>query len=83
MVLDSVLFKAPAHDTELLHFLLKLERFNSCIETIMHPGSIQAAHFGPVANVILDYTYEKPFPVMLTFASVGYYLFLMQAVTKI
>lgn len=67
MVLDSVLSKTPVHKTELLHLLLKLERCNLCIETIMCPGSTEAAHFVPVAAVVsVFYTYEKPCPVVLT-----------------
>lgn len=71
MVLDSVSFKAPAHDTELLYFLLKLERFNSCIETIMHPGSRQAAHFEPVATVISVLHLREAFPCDVNFCFCG------------
>lgn len=53
MVLDSVLSKAPADDTELLQLLLKLERFDFCIEAIIYAGGRRAARFVPVATEIL------------------------------
>lgn len=59
-------------------------KFDLCIETVMHPGSGQAAHPGPVAAVILVLLHlGEAFPCGVNLSLAGCYLFLMQAATKI
>lgn len=76
MVLDSVLSKTPVHKTELLHLLMKLARCNLCIETMMCPGSREAAHFVPAAIVVCVLDLQEAFSCGVNSSLAGCYLFL-------
>lgn len=72
VVLDSVLSKTPVHKTE----LMKLERCNLCIETMMCPGSREAAHFVPAAIVVCVLHLQEAFSCGVNSSLAGCYLFL-------